>query len=81
MNGGTQLEILQRPLDVDQGPVAERTASKGRFLAWQKGVPRSATIADGTRVTIVGEVTDAVLDKMDEADYRYPTLEIQHLHR
>lgn len=46
-----------------------------------EGVPRSATIADGTRVTIVGEVTDAVLDKMDEADYRYPTLEIQHLHR
>ncbi len=36
MDGGTQLEVLQRPLDVDQGPVAERTASKGRFLAWQK---------------------------------------------
>ena len=81
MNGGTQLEILQLPLDDDQGPVAERTASKGRFLAWQKDFLDPATIADGTRVTIVGEVTGAVLDKMDEADYRYPSLEIQHLHR
>ena len=81
MDGGTQLEVLQLPLDDDQGPVAERTASKGRFLAWQKEFLDPATIADGTRVTIVGEVTDAVLDKMDEADYRYPTLEIQHLHR
>jgi outer membrane lipoprotein len=81
MNGGTQLEVLQLPLDEDQGPVAERTASKGRFLAWQKDFLDPATIADGSRVTIVGEVTGAVLDRMDEADYRYPTLEIRHLHR
>jgi outer membrane lipoprotein len=81
MNGGTQLEVLQLPLDDDQGPVAERTASKGRFLAWQKDFLDPATIADGSRVTIVGEVTGAVLDRMDEADYRYPTLEIRHLHR
>ena len=59
MKGGTQLEVLQLPLEDDQGPVTERTASKGRFLAWQKEFLDPATIADGTRVTIVGEVTGA----------------------
>ena len=40
-----------------------------------------ATIVAGSRVTIVGEVTGAVLEKMDEADYRYPTVDVKHLHR
>ena len=78
---GTQLEVLQLPLDDDQGPVTERMESKGRFLAWQKEFLDPATIADGTRVTIVGEITGTSLGKMDEADYRYPTLEVKHLHR
>ncbi len=81
MKGGTQLEVLQLPLDDDQRPVTERTESKGRFLAWQKEFLDPATIADGSRVTIVGEVTGASVEKMDAADYRYPTLEVKHLHR
>lgn len=81
MNGGTQLEVLQLPLNDDQEPVTDRTESKGRFFAWQKEFLDPATIADGTRVTIVGEVTGAVLEKMDEADYRYPTVDVKHLHR
>lgn len=81
LKGGTQLEVLQLPLDDDQGPVTERMESKGRFLAWQSEFLDPATMTDGTRVTIVGEVTGASVEKMDEADYRYPTLEIKHLHR
>ncbi len=81
MKGGTQLEVLQLPLDDDQGPVNERMESKGRFLAWQKEFLDPATIAEGTRVTIVGEVTGAAVEEMDEADYRYPTLDVKHLHR
>lgn len=81
MKGGTQLELLQLPLNDDQGPVTDRTESKGRFFAWQKEFLDPATIVDGTRVTIVGEVTGAVLEKMDEADYRYPIVDVKHLHR
>lgn len=81
MQGGTQLEVLQLPLDDDQEPGLDRLQSKGRFLALQKEFLDPATIADGTRVTIVGEVTGATVEKMDEADYRFPTLDVKHLHR
>jgi len=81
LKGGTQLEILQLPLDSDQEPVTDRMESKGRFLALQKEFLDPATIAEGTRVTVIGEVTGSTVDKMDEADYRFPTLDVKHLHR
>lgn len=81
LKGGTQLEVLQLPLDDEQEPMTDRMESKGRFLALQKEFLDPATMADGTRVTIVGEVTGASVEKMDEADYRFPTLEVKHLHR
>jgi outer membrane lipoprotein len=81
LQGGTQLEVLQLPLSGDEGPVTDRMESKGRFLAWQKEFLDPATLTDGTRVTIVGEITGASVEKMDEADYRYPTIEVKHLHR
>ncbi|ODT45243.1 MAG: hypothetical protein ABS70_03610 [Nitrospira sp. SCN 59-13] len=81
LKGGTQLEVLQLPLDRDQEPVTDRMESKGRFLALQKEFLDPATIAEGTRVTVVGEVTGSSVEKMDEADYRFPTLDVKHLHR
>ena len=81
LKGGTQLEVLQLPLDSDQEPVTDRMESRGRFLAVQKEFLDPATIAEGTRVTVVGEVTGSMVDKMDEADYRFPTLDVKHLHR
>ncbi len=81
LKGGTQLEVLQLPLDDDQEPVIDRMESKGRFLALQKEFLDPATITEGTRVTIVGEITGASVEKMDEADYRFPTLDVKHLHR
>lgn len=81
LKGGTQLEVLQLPLDGDQEPVSNRMESKGRFLALQKEFLDPATIAEGIRITIVGEVTGSSVEKMDEADYRFPTLDIKYLHR
>ena len=81
MKGGTQLEVLQLPLDDEQGPVTDRMESKGRFLALQKEFLDPATMTDGTRVTIVGEITGAAVEKIDEADYRFPALDVKHLHR
>lgn len=81
MQGGTQLEVLQLPLDDDLEPALDRMQSKGRFLALQREFLDPATVAEGTRVTVVGEVTGASVEKMDEADYRFPTLDVKHLHR
>lgn len=74
---GTQLEILQLPLD-DNQPVFERDGSQGRFLALQREFLDPATVT-GTRVTIVGEVTGAVTQRLDESEYRYPALDVKHL--
>jgi outer membrane lipoprotein len=78
LKDGTQMEILQLPLD-DGQPVPERGDSQGRFLAIQREFLDPATIGDQTYVTIVGEVMGATTQRLDETEYRYPTLEVKHL--
>ena len=78
MKEGTRIEVLQLPLD-SQGPVSERTASEGRFLAFQKEFLDPAKLPPGTRVTITGEVTGSQTQPLDETQYTYPTLDIKHL--
>lgn len=80
-DGGTVLEILQLPLDEGQRPARHRTDSLGRFLARQEGFGDPATVGDRARITIVGQVTGATTQQLDEVEYRYPTLDIKHLHR
>ena len=70
---GTQLEVLQLPLDDDQRPVGQRTGSRGRLLANEREFLDPATLPDGTPVTMVAEVTGVTTDRLDEAEYRYPT--------
>ena len=53
---GTVLEILQLPLSQGK-PVGERSASLGRFLAVQQSFLDPATLIEGTRVTLVGQVS------------------------
>jgi outer membrane lipoprotein len=77
---GTRLEILQLPLDGSDEPVIERTASQGRFLAFESSFLDPATLPPHTRVTLVGELTGVAHANLDEMDYRYPTVMIQHLH-
>ena len=80
LKDGTQLEVLELPLDHSQRPVEERTRSEGRFLAIERaGFLDPATLTDGTPVTIVGEVTGMSTQRLDEADYHYPTIEVKHL--
>ena len=78
--GGTQLEILQLPLDNGQRPEPMRTESHGRFLAFNREFLDPAKFVDGTPVTLVGEITGASVQRLDEVEYRYPTVEIKHLH-
>lgn len=76
---GTRIEVLQLPLDDRQAPVYDRTESEGRFLAFQRQFLDPATLPKGTRVTVIGEVTGVLRQPLDETEYDYPTLDLQHL--
>jgi outer membrane lipoprotein len=75
---GTLLEILEIPLH-DWEPKGDRTESRGRFLAFNKTGLDPAAIPPSTRVTIVGDVTGATKQALDESEYTYPTVEVRHL--
>jgi len=75
---GTLLEVLQIPLH-DLQPAGDRMESQGRFLALNRGGLDPAAIPASTRVTVVGEVTGAITQALDESEYTYPTLEIKHV--
>ena len=76
---GTEVEVLQLPLDRAQRPILNRTQSQGRFIALQRDALDPATLTPGTPVTVVGEVRGARRQALDEAEYQYPILEVRHL--
>ena len=80
LKDGTQIEVLQLDLDGDERPTSNRQRSQGRFLALQREFLDPATIGQGTKVTIVGEVSGAKTESLDEVQYRYPVLIVKHLH-
>ena len=80
LKDGTQIEVLQLPLDGDQRPVSQRSESQGRLLAMDPLSTDPATLPDGTPVTMVVEITGASTDRLDEAEYRYPTMAVKHLY-
>jgi outer membrane lipoprotein len=80
LRDSTQIELLQLPLEDGEEPSLDRQQSQGRFLASQQEFLDPATVVEGTRVTIVGEVSGAKTDRLDDVEYRYPTLIVKHLH-
>ncbi len=56
---GTRLEFLQLPLDTHEQPIRDRQQSEGRFLAIQQEFLDSATVTEGMRMTIIGELVGA----------------------
>jgi outer membrane lipoprotein len=77
---GTQVELLQLPLNKYQEPTTDLTQSQGRVLVLHQEILDPATLTPGMLVTFVGEVSGAVIGKIDEVDYRYPTLTVKHWH-
>ncbi len=77
---GTQVELLQLPLNKDQEPTTDLTQSQGRVLVLHQEFLDPATLPPGMLVTFVGEVSGVIIEKMDEVDYRYPTLTVKHWH-
>ncbi|ALA58987.1 Slp family lipoprotein [Nitrospira moscoviensis] len=79
----TKIEVLQLPLSSDLVPGMNRSSSQGRFIAFDQRSPMldPATLEEGTRVTIVGEVQSPVSGSLDHGEYVYPTIVIQDLTR
>ncbi len=76
---GTQIEVLQLPLDRSDAPVTTLTESKGRFLAYYTEFLDPATLPAGTAVSMIAEVTGAKTQPLDEIEYTYPTVKISTL--
>lgn len=74
----TSMEILQVPLDGAE-PTMDIQQSQGRFLALQKEFLDPATLSGRPRVTIVGEVTGAKTQRLDDIEYTYPVLAVKYL--
>jgi outer membrane lipoprotein len=79
LKDSTELIILQLPLIQQREPSTELTHSQGRFIAYQEEFLDPATVPSGTRITLVGELSGSVVQKLDETDYTYPTLTIKQL--
>ncbi len=75
----TRLTILQLPTGRNHAPTMDRTMSQGRFLAFQTEFLDPATVPSGTRITIVGKISGATTELLDEMDYTYPTVTILFL--
>lgn len=75
----TELEILQLPRREGRLSTTTRLRSEGRFIAVREEFLDPATVPPGTPVTIIGTVEGSVLRQLDEAEYRYPLLEIKHI--
>jgi outer membrane lipoprotein len=80
LKDGTQIELLQLPLEDGEEPSLDRQQSQGRFFALQREFLDPATMVAGTRVTFVGEVSGAKTERLDDIEYRYPILILKHLH-
>lgn len=76
---GTQIEVLQLPLDDVDAPILMLPQSKGRFLAYQEAFLDPATIPEGTAISMIADVTGHKTQPLDETDYTYPTLKIRAL--
>jgi outer membrane lipoprotein len=77
---GTELEVLELPLDKSHRPAMDRMESRGRFIALDRQQRDPAAFPAGLPVTIVGNVTGATTQRVDEAELRYPTMDVQHVH-
>jgi outer membrane lipoprotein len=78
-DGGSYLEIVQKPADSDGRPLrTDRTG--GRFIAVSKQFLDPAIYARGREITVVGEAAGVSVKPLGETSYRYPFLTVEALH-
>jgi len=76
---GTQIEILQFPLDSNDMPMEEKE-SGGRFLAVSDKYLDKVIYKSGGGVALIGKVTGSKKMLLDEIDYSYPVVSIKEIH-
>ena len=81
LDGMTEIEVLQLPLEAGGRPTVDRRQSQGRFLARQTTFLDPAILATGPTVTVHG-VMEGVVERPLEPgsdDYAYPVVAIRDL--
>lgn len=76
---GTQIEVLQLPLDRYDQPDFPLEASQGRFMVLDPEHHDPAVLKD-RRITIIGEVIGKTVAMVDEFEYSFPYLNAQFIH-
>lgn len=81
LDGMTEVEVLQLPLEADGRPTGDRRQSQGRFLARQTTFLDPAILATGPTVTVQGVVEGVVERPLEPGsdDYAYPVIAVQDL--
>lgn len=75
----TRIEIVSYPLDSrSQRPQTDEPPG-GRFMAYQEGYLETAEYRPGRRITVRGTVSGTEPGRVGEADYTYPTVEVESL--
>jgi outer membrane lipoprotein len=76
---GTEIEVLQLPLDDGDRPSGPSELSEGRFLVIDPE-RRDPAVLQNRLITVVGEVFGTKVQKLDEVDYSYPLLSARFIH-
>lgn len=81
LDGMTEVEVLQLPLEADGRPTGDRRQSQGRFLARQTTFLDPAILATGPVVTVHGVVEGVVERPLEPGsdNYAYPIVVVQDL--
>jgi outer membrane lipoprotein len=79
LKDGTQIEVLQLPLDRYDQPDSPLESSQGRFMVLDPEHHDPAVLKD-RRITLVGEVIGKTVEMVDEFEYSFPYLNAQLVH-
>ncbi len=79
LKAGTQLEVLQQPLD-GKGRPLETDETGGRFLVTTEQFLDTAIFHRGRAITVIGEVVGQQTHPLGQIEYRYPVLKAQDVH-
>ncbi|HUK55774.1 MAG TPA: Slp family lipoprotein [Nitrospiria bacterium] len=71
LKDGTQIEVLQLPLDSSDRPDYPLEASQGRFMILDPEHHDPAVLKD-RRITVVAEIVGKKVDLIDEFEYTFP---------
>lgn len=77
--GGSLMEVLENPLS-GTGKVKNRNHSDGRFLVYNAQMLDPVIYRPGRLVAVAGELVEARMGKLGEADYLFPVLRANEIH-